>query len=75
LKEIRRRGFAYSDQELTPGGIAISAPIFDSENKIFADLSIAAPVDRFREKNLMNYTGLLIDYANRISAMVGYNPE
>ena len=75
LEKIRRCGFAYSDQELTPGGMAISAPIFDSENKIFADLSIAAPVDRFREKNLMNYTGLLIDYANRISAMVGYNPE
>jgi DNA-binding IclR family transcriptional regulator len=75
LKEIRGRGFAFSNQELGPGGMAISAPIFNSQNKIFAGLSIAAPVDRFKEKNLQQFNGRLIEYANRISTMIGYNPE
>jgi DNA-binding IclR family transcriptional regulator len=75
LKEIRACGFGISNQELGPGGMAISAPIFDNQNRIFAGLSIAAPMDRFKEKNLKQFNQLLIEYANRISALLGYNPE
>ncbi len=75
LKEIRENGFAFSNQELGLGGMAIAAPIFNSQCRIFAGLSIGAPVDRFKEKNLMEYSGRLIDYANRISALIGYDPE
>ena len=75
LKEIRKNGFTSSSQELGMGGMAISAPIFNSQTKIVAGLSIAAPVERFREKNMMQFSGLLIDYANRISALIGYDLE
>ncbi|MBI4766750.1 MAG: IclR family transcriptional regulator [Deltaproteobacteria bacterium] len=75
LQEIRERGYALSSQELGQGGMAISAPIFNSQNKIFAGLSIAAPVDRFRKKNLLQFNELLIQYANKISGLIGYNPE
>ena len=75
LAEIRGRGYAQSSEELGRGGMAISAPIFNSQNRIFAGLSIAAPIERFKEKNLMQFNELLIEYANKISALIGYNPE
>ncbi len=73
LKEIRKNGFAYSNQEYNPGAMAIAAPIFDSRNRIAAGLSIGAPVDRFLQKDLIQKKDLIIDYANRISEMLGYN--
>jgi DNA-binding IclR family transcriptional regulator len=43
LNEIKKQGFAYSDQELDEGARAISAPIFNCLGKIVAGLSIAGP--------------------------------
>lgn len=75
LETVRERGFAFSNQELGLGGMAIAAPIFDSQCKIFAGLSIGAPVDRFKEKNLMKFSRRLIEYANQISALIGCDSE
>jgi DNA-binding IclR family transcriptional regulator len=72
LKEIRKSGFAFTNQEYNPGAMAISAPIFDSNNRIAAGLSIAGPVDRFIEKDLLNRRNLIIEYASRISSLLGH---
>lgn len=73
LKQIRKEGFAYSNQEYNPGAMAISAPIFDSRNLIAAALSIGAPVDRFVQKGLIKEKDLVIHYANKISRLLGHD--
>lgn len=73
LKNIRENGFAFTNQEHNPGAMAISAPVFDSNNRIAAGLSIAAPVDRFLEKDLVNKKDLIIDCANKLSGLLGHS--
>jgi DNA-binding IclR family transcriptional regulator len=73
LEEIRENGFAFSNQEHNPGAMAISAPVFDSSDQIAAGLSIAAPIDRFLEKDLTSRKDLIIAYANKLSASLGHN--
>ena len=50
LKKIRKQGFAFSDQEVDLGAIAISAPIFDHKGRVIAGLSVAGPRERISGK-------------------------
>jgi len=72
LKEIKRRGFASSNQELDLGAKAVSAPIFDFSGRAIAGLSIAGPVHRFAGKKVKEYTDLVVRYCRRISSKLGY---
>jgi IclR family transcriptional regulator, KDG regulon repressor len=72
LKEIRKCGFAYSDQEMDLGARAVSAPIFNFLGKVVAGLSIAGPIYRFTYKKRAEFKDLVIDYSNKISFRLGY---
>ena len=52
----------------------IAAPIYDSIGKVVAGLSIAAPTERMKEKR-EDYLPYLIDTADRISVMMGYEKQ
>ena len=73
LNKIREDGFAFTDQEHNPGAMAISAPVFDSINQIAAGLCIAAPVDRFIEKDIASNKALIINCARRLSELIGHS--
>ena len=72
LKEIKRRGFAFSNQELDLGAKAVSAPVFDFFGRAVAGLSIAGPVHRFDGKKVWDYKDLVLNYSRRISSKLGY---
>ncbi len=69
LPQVRRQGFAISDERLSFGVRAISVPIFDSRRRTAATLNLPAhvaevTVDQLRE----NYLPLLLDTARKIGA-------
>ncbi len=46
FKQIRRLGYSCNDQENTAGLVGIAVPVFDSKGRVFAGLSVHAPVAR-----------------------------
>jgi len=72
LKEIKKLGFAFSNQELDLGAKAVSAPVFDFFGRAIAGLSIAGPIHRFAGKKVGEYRNLVVNYSRRISSKLGY---
>lgn len=46
LRQVRERGYAISDEEMDRGVRAISVPLFDSEGRAIAGLSVPGPLFR-----------------------------
>jgi DNA-binding IclR family transcriptional regulator len=72
LREIRRRGYASSDQEVDRDVRAIAAPIFNGLGEVVAGLSVAGPVYRINKKKVDQFSRLVIEYAKKISLRLGY---
>lgn len=67
LREIRKMGYTFSDQEVDPGGRAVSAPILNSGGELVAGLSIAGPVHRMKKDKINSLVKLVVQYAHKIS--------
>lgn len=67
LKEIRRKGYAFSDQEIDRDVRAIAAPILNGLGELVAGLSVAGPVYRISKKKINSCGKLVIQYAEMIS--------
>jgi DNA-binding IclR family transcriptional regulator len=50
LAGVRRRGFAYEDEEHAPDTCGVAAPIVDGRGGVVAALSISAPAHRWRPR-------------------------
>ncbi|MEW6377386.1 MAG: IclR family transcriptional regulator [Thermodesulfobacteriota bacterium] len=72
LREIKKRGYAFSDQEVDRDVRAVAAPILNSRGELVAGLSIAGPVYRINKKKVSFLGKLVIDYAQKISSHLGY---
>src|ERR1700689_5903380 len=46
LAEVRRRGYAVTDEELEPGLIAVAAPVYSAGAAVVAALSVSGPASR-----------------------------
>ncbi len=71
LREIRRKGFAFSDEEVDRQVRAVAAPVLNGWGELVAGLSIAGPVFRIHKKNVPHLSKLVIEYANKISLQMG----
>lgn len=67
LREIRERGYAFSDQEVDRDVRAIGAPILNDNGKLVAGLSIAGPAYRVTKKRVAIYAKLVIESTKKIS--------
>jgi DNA-binding IclR family transcriptional regulator len=72
LREIRKRGYAFSDQEVDRDVRAIAAPILNAVGELVAGLSVAGPAYRINKKRIASCGKLVIQYAQKISASVDY---
>jgi DNA-binding IclR family transcriptional regulator len=70
LREIRRRGYAFSDQEVDREVRAVAAPILDPNGELIAGLSIAGPVYRISKQRAGELGKLVIEYAKKISSQL-----
>lgn len=71
LREIRKKGYAFSDQEVDQDVRAVAAPILNSRGELIAGLSVAGPVYRINKKQISSCAKLVIQYAQKISNKLG----
>lgn len=71
LREIRKKGYAFSDQEVDRDVRAIAAPILNAVGELVAGLSVAGPAYRINKKKIKSCGKLLIQYAQKISSKLG----
>jgi IclR family KDG regulon transcriptional repressor len=67
LREIRKKGFAFSDQEVDRDVRAIAAPILNGLGELVAGLSVAGPAYRINKNKIRSCGKLVIKYAQKIS--------
>ncbi|MCZ7570573.1 MAG: IclR family transcriptional regulator [Ardenticatenaceae bacterium] len=67
LETIRRRGFAKSDGELTPGARSVTAAIFDASNHAIGSVGVSGPSSRLPEEVILRYATTVTEVAARIS--------
>ena len=73
FQKIRERGYSIDDEEYVIGLICIAAPIFDYHGNPVAAISVSSPKYRYdKEKDLILYSSLVMDAAQKISQKLGY---
>jgi DNA-binding IclR family transcriptional regulator len=72
LDQVRRRGFAVTEEELEPGLVAVAAPVYRDDHAVVAALSVSAPASRVRAADLPGLGARCISAARDLSAVLGY---
>jgi DNA-binding IclR family transcriptional regulator len=67
LERIRRQGYAESNGEVIPHTYGLGAPIFASNGRIQAALTVSAPVERLNEKGKKTMVRRIVDAAAEIT--------
>jgi len=71
LAEVRRRGYAVTDEELEPGLVAVAAPVFADGAAAIAAISVSAPAVRLTADMIPVTAAACISAADGLSAMLG----
>ncbi|GAB6876216.1 IclR family transcriptional regulator [Thermaerobacter litoralis] len=72
LAEIRRRGYAISDEDIETGARGVGAPIFDARGRVVAGVSAGGPSLRIPRERLEHLGELVRLAARDISRQLGY---
>jgi DNA-binding IclR family transcriptional regulator len=75
LREVRKRGVAFSDQEVDRDVRAVAAPILDPGGELIAGLSIAGPLYRINKRRAGELSKLVMGYAKKISHQLRNEPN
>ena len=75
LAQVRRRGYAINDEELTVGHRSAAAPVRDRFGAVIAAVSVSVPSARASRAQLAEFaTGALVPASEEISAGLGAVP-
>ena len=72
LTRVRRRGYAFDDEEREVGLRCIGAPVRDYTGWVTAAVSIAGPSFRIQRERLPELSRLVISVADELSSKLGY---
>jgi DNA-binding IclR family transcriptional regulator len=72
LREIREKGYAFSDQEVDRDVRAVAAPILNGTTELAAGLSVAGPAYRINKRKVNSLAAQVMRYAQKISSQLGY---
>ncbi len=75
LAEVRRRGYAVTNEELEPGLVAVAAPVYREGAAVVAALSVSGPATRLTRARIPAVASLCRSEASALSAVLGYQPE
>jgi DNA-binding IclR family transcriptional regulator len=75
LSEVRRRGYALTDEELELGLVAVAAPVYRDDRAAIAAISVTAPSTRLDRSRLAEVATQCVFEANALSAVLGYRPQ
>jgi IclR family transcriptional regulator, acetate operon repressor len=74
LAEVRRRGYAVTNEELEPGLVAVAAPVYRDRATVVAALSVSGPATRLTKSRIPAIAARCMTEANALSAVLGYQP-
>ena len=74
LAEVRRRGYAVTNEELEPGLVAVAAPVYRDGSTVVAALSVSAPATRLTRARIQGVATRCTAEANALSAVLGHRP-
>jgi IclR family transcriptional regulator, acetate operon repressor len=74
LREVRRRGYAITDEELEPGLVAVAAPVYRDGGVVVAALSVSAPASRLTPARIAEVATQCMAQAARLSVVLGHRP-
>jgi len=72
LEKVREQGYAVDDEECDQGAKCIAAPIYDYSGTIVAGISVTAPSVRFQGDRTETILPVLLETAQRISKLMGF---
>jgi DNA-binding IclR family transcriptional regulator len=75
LIEIKRRGFAFCDEELEEGVKAISAPVKNINEEVIASITVTGLSKRISKNNMEKHTTILMNSSQKLSEMLGYKKK
>lgn len=73
IEEIRKKGFAFSKDELKIGNYSIAAPVYNYENEVVCAITLVGPTSRLTDVKEERFTRLLIQAAKEASERLGYD--
>jgi DNA-binding IclR family transcriptional regulator len=71
LREIRRKGYAFSDGEVDRDVRAVAAAILNRKGELVGGLSVTGPAYRISKKRIVSCGKLVSQYAKKISSQLG----
>ncbi len=74
LAEVRRRGYAVTNEELEPGLVAVAAPVFRDGAAVVAALSVSGPSTRLTRARIAELAARCVAEASALSAALGHQP-
>ena len=75
LRQVRRCGYAVTDEELEPGLVAVAAPVFRDGAVVVAALSVSAPASRLTPARIPAVAAQCVTQALALSAVLGHRPD
>lgn len=72
VRRVKRRGYAFEDEECDDGTRCIAAPIFNAEARIVAAIGVAGPRARIRKSEVAKIAPVVIEAASEISQRMGF---
>lgn len=72
IRQVKRRGYAFEDEECDEGTRCVAAPIFNAEGRMVAAVGVAGPRARIRKSQVTKLAPRVVDAANQISQRLGY---
>ena len=75
LERIRHDGYHLAISDLDEDTFSVAAPVWDHRGEVIAALSVAGPLMRLDEDRRQRFSKLVVEYAQRLSWVLGYRPE
>ena len=72
LAEVRRRGYAVTNEELEPGLVAVAAPVYRGGAAVVTALSVSGPAARLASAAIARLAARCAAQASALSAVLGH---
>ncbi len=72
IRRVKRRGYAFEDEECDEGTRCVAAPIYNAEARLVAAVGVAGPRVRIKKSLVPKLAPVVIEAADEISQRMGY---
>ena len=74
LEQVRERGYAFDDEENSPGVRCVAASVFNAAGEVEAALNVTGTTQQVNKETLPRVIELVKESARRVSSQLGYRP-